>query len=553
MRTIESAPAKNAPVGIAIVVSDDDVLEGVVTDGDVREALIEGATLDTVVTEIMTPDPITVRAGTSPSEMMREMIEKVRRSAHIKDTKVRYLIVTDDDGRVVDVLESADLALRADITNWNVGVFGLGFVGLTLGVTLADAGFLVHGIETHSERAERIAAGKPHFHEQGLDPLLNHQLSTGRFRVHDTQPASLDIYIIAVGTPVDNEGVPQLEGITKVSENIASQLKKGDLVLLRSTVPVGTTRNLVLPILERGSGLICGEDFYLAFAPERTIEGQALRELRTLPQVVGGYDRRSVELTSQLFGKLSPSVIRVDTLEAAEMAKLINNAFRDLSFAFANEFTLICDRWNLDAVKIIEAANSGYPRNPIPVPSPGVGGFCLTKDPLIFAWAGKSKGYDPLLPANGRLVNQRMVDLVANKVRGFFAERELPTKGAKVFVIGFAFKGRPDTSDMRHSTTLDLLPVLREAGFDLWGYDPVVDREEIEALDIKMASVEDGFRDAAAVLVMNNHRSYSDLDMFSLASSMQRPGLFFDGWHLFLRSEVEQIDGITYEGLSGAL
>ena len=235
------------------------------------------------------------------------------------------------------------------------------------------------------------------------------------------------------------------------------------------------------------------------------------------------------------------------------MAKLINNAFRDLSFAFANEFALICDRWNLDSVKIIEAANSGYPRNPIPVPSPGVGGSCLTKDPLIFAWAGKSKDYDSLLPLNGRLVNQRMVDLVAHKVRRFFVDRELPTKGAKVFVLGFAFKGQPDTSDMRHSTTLDLLPALREAGFDLWGYDPVADRKGIEALGIKTASIEDGFRDAAAVLVMNNHRSYSDLDMFSLASSMQRPGLFFDGWHLFLRREVEQIEGITYEGLSGAL
>ncbi|MFV1980037.1 MAG: nucleotide sugar dehydrogenase [Rhodothermia bacterium] len=552
MRTIDNAAAKKAPVGIALVV-EAELLAGIVTDGDIRQAIVEGVSLEAPVSDIMISDPITVMSGGSPSEMLREMNEKVRRSARIKDARVRYLVVVDERGRVVDIHETADLELKADVTNLTVGVFGLGFVGLTLGVTLSDSGFAVNGVEVHAERAERIAGGNPPFHELGLVPLLKYQLSNGKFRVHTSPPAGLDIYIVAVGTPVSDDGVPQLDSIVEVSESIASQLKEGDLVILRSTVPVGTTRDVVLPILERASGLTCGEDFFLAFAPERTIEGQALRELRTLPQVVGGFDRRSVDLASQVFGKLSPSVIRVDSLEAAEMAKLINNAFRDLSFAFANEFAVVCDRWNLDAVKIIEAANSGYPRNPIPVPSPGVGGFCLTKDPLIYAWAGKSRNYQPLLPLHGREVNIQMIDLVADKVRRFFSSRKLDTNGKKLFVVGFAFKGQPDTSDMRHSTTLELLPHLSEAGFDLFGYDPVVDPEEISALGIKFVSVEEGFREASAVLVMNNHRSYPDLDLFTLVSSMKSPGLFFDGWHLFQRREVEQINGIEYEGLSGAL
>lgn len=552
MRTIDNAAAKKAPVGIALVV-EDGLLAGIVTDGDIRQALVEGVSLEAPVTEIMISNPITVASGSSPSEMLREMNEKVRRSARVKDTRVRYLVVVDEDGGVVDIHDTADLELRADVTNWTVGVFGLGFVGLTLGVSLADSGFSVNGVELDEGRAEKIAAGNPHFHELGLDPMLKHHLSNGKFRVHTSCPAGLDVYIIAVGTPVGEDGVPQLDAIATVSEGIASQLKEGDLVMLRSTVPVGTTRDLVRPILEQGSGLTCGEDFFLAFAPERTVEGQALQELRTLPQVVGGFDRRSVDLAAQIFSKLSPSVIRVDSLEAAEMAKLINNSFRDLSFAFANELAVICDRWNLDAVKIIHAANSGYPRNPIPVPSPGVGGFCLTKDPLIYAWAGKSRDYEPLLPVRAREVNIRMVGLVADKVGRFFSGRRIDTNGKKLFLIGFAFKGQPDTSDMRHSTTLDLLPYFRESGFELFGFDPVVDAEEIDALGVKFVSVEDGFRDASAVLVMNNHRSYPDLDLFSLVSSMKKPGLFFDGWHLFRRREIEQIDGIRYEGLSGAL
>jgi nucleotide sugar dehydrogenase len=553
LRVIDGASEHGAPVGIALVVGPDGRLAGIVTDGDVRQAIVEGRSLDVAVSEIMTRKPITVPMGISPTEMLRQMSEKVRRSAHIRDTKVEYLIVASADGQVVDVVDTYELYQRADITNWNVAVLGLGFVGLTLAVTLADVGFMVCGVESDAERAGFIAQGKPHFHEMGLDPLLNHQIAKDQFRVHTAIPAAIDIYIIAVGTPLDEDGTPQLESIREAASSVGAQIKRGDLVMLRSTVPVGTTREIVLPILERKSGLRCGEDFYLSFAPERTVEGQALRELRTLPQVVGGFDRRSVDLTAQLFSKLSPNVVRVNSLEAAELAKLINNSFRDLSFAFANEFAIICDRWNLDAVKIIEAANAGYPRNPIPLPSPGVGGFCLTKDPVIYAWAGRAKGYEPLLPVHGRMINEQMVDLVARKVLRFFEENGLETRSKKVFLVGFAFKGQPDTSDMRHSTTIELLSRLREAEFDLVGFDPVVPKEEVEKTGVRWSTIAEGFEDAAAVLVMNNHPSYSDLDLFSLLSGMQRPGLFVDAWHLFIRREVEQIEGIVYEGLSGAL
>ncbi|HEX9659541.1 MAG TPA: CBS domain-containing protein, partial [Rhodothermales bacterium] len=283
LRVIDGASGRGAPVGIALVIGEDGKLAGVVTDGDVRQAIVDGRSLDIPVSEIMTRNPITVPAGISPTEMIFQMSEKVRRSTHIRDRKVDYLIVASDDGQVVDVVDTYELSQRADITNWSVAVVGLGFVGLTLAVTLSDVGFKVHGVEVDSARAERIAEGKPHFHELGLDPLLNHQIAKDRFRVHTSIPSGIDIYIIAVGTPLDAEDVPQLESIREAATAVAAQLKRGDLVMLRSTVPVGTTREIVLPILEKESGLQCGSDFYLSFAPERTIEGQALRELRTLP------------------------------------------------------------------------------------------------------------------------------------------------------------------------------------------------------------------------------------------------------------------------------
>jgi len=153
--------------------------------------------------------------------------------------------------------------------------------------------------------------------------------------------------------------------------------------MLRSTVPVGTTRKQVIPVLEHYSGLAAGSGFHIAFCPERTVEGQAIQELSSLPQIVGGLTEACTEKAVSFWSTLTDTVVRVDALEAAELVKLINNSYRDLSFAFANEFALLADRYNIDATRLIAAANEGYPRDKIPRPSPGVGGYCLTKDPVV--------------------------------------------------------------------------------------------------------------------------------------------------------------------------
>ena len=553
MQLISDAALHGAPTGIALVVDDEDRLKGVITDGDLRRALVAGRSVDDPGVEIMVSNPITVPPGMTADQMLLHMTEKVSSSGRIRDVKVEFLIVADEQERVIDVLHTVELLIQADISRWPVGVVGLGFVGLTLAVTLADVGFEVHGVDHDSEAVDGVAAGRPRFYERGLEPLLEHQLADNRLQVHSSLPAYLSIFVIAVGTPVDADGVPLLDNIRDAAASVASVLAPGSLVVLRSTLPVGATRAVVLPILEEGSGLTCGRDFHLVFAPERTVEGNALKELRMLPQIVGGFDKRSEEVGARFFGKFAPNIVRVSGLEAAEMVKLINNAFRDVSFAFSNELATICDLWNLDAVGVIEAANMGYPRDKIPVPSPGVGGLCLVKDPLIYAWAGREKGYEPALPVHGRRINAGMVNLVARKVLAFFERHGLSPEGRKIFIMGFAFKGTPETSDMRFSPTLDLLPLLREARVSLYGHDPIVPGREIAALDIVSVGVEDGFAEADAVIVMNNNPGFADLDLASLLPRMHRPGLVFDGWHVLSRHEVNGFEGIEYEGISGAL
>ena len=232
---------------------------------------------------------------------------------------------------------------------------------------------------------EQLLAGEPHILEPGLKDMLN--VNQDRKQITFTSQLGEDhhsVYIIAVSTPLNEDNLPSLDSLNDVIHFIASRLRRGDQIMLRSTVPVGTTREVVIPLLENMSALKAGEDFHVTFAPERTVEGRAMHELQRLPQIIGAYSPSCMRHSSEFWSSMTPSIVRTASLEASEIVKLANNTFRDLSFAFANEIALLADQYNVDAFEVIRAANDGYPRNPIPTPSPGVGGYCLTKDPLIF-------------------------------------------------------------------------------------------------------------------------------------------------------------------------
>jgi len=258
---------------------------------------------------------------------------------------------------------------------------------LTLAIALAEANYHVTGFDSNKNKIKDLLNLNSYIHEVGLTELLRETLNVSFFP-STTIKENEDVFIISVGTPVDyssSKPEPQLNELKKATELIGRKLKFGNLVILRSTVPVGTCRGFVIPILERLSGLKCGRDFHLACAPERTAAGNAINELRELPQIIGGFNKDSVEATVALFREITPTIIRVGSLEAAEMVKLVNNSFRDYVFAYSNYVTRIASGYNVNIYEIIKAANQGYPRDKIPLPSPGVGGPCLTKDPFIFS------------------------------------------------------------------------------------------------------------------------------------------------------------------------
>jgi len=552
MKKITGVAKYGAPAGMAIVIDRNKKLQGIITDGDIRRALVNDISIDSPVSKIMIKDPITVQKNFSETEALHHVTKEVMAKQRLHDSKVDKVIVLNEDGCVEDVLDFLEMWQASQTLNKKVCVIGLGFVGLTLAIGLSDVGFDVVGYDTNEDVVEKLKKGIPTFFEKGLQSLLKYHVINKNFKVYSKlSNIKADVYILSVGSPVKGKNKnPDLSYVKNAAKQIGKIIKPRDQVILRSTVPVGTTREVVKPIIENESKLRCGEDFYLSFAPERTIEGKALEELRSLPQVIGSFNERGLDVATKFFAQLNHTVVRVDSLEAAEMVKLLNNTFRDVSFGFANECAQICNRLNLDAVKVIEAANRGYPRNKIPLPSPGVGGICLKKDPYILISTAKKTGFTAEMPAIGRKRNEEMPEFVRGKIETFF-KNNVKTNYPKLFIIGFAFKGIPETSDIRDSTTVDLVEIIRKKNtWKLFGYDPVAQKSDVESTGVKGCSLAEGFSNAHCALIMNNHQSYRSIDILGLLEKMRKPALFFDSWHLFPKDEIQRVKGITYGTLS---
>jgi nucleotide sugar dehydrogenase len=463
------------------------------------------------------------------------------------------IIFVNELKQVTRVLDYHQLWEQKTASHRHLVVIGLGYVGLTMAVVMADAGFLVTGVDVDQSRIETLNQGKSYIHELGLEELVKEQVGKN-FRVSAMMPDDGDVFIISVGTPVvefpNKRKEPILDYLKQAAETIGSRLKRGNLVILRSTVPIGTCRELVLPILEKESGLVCGVDFHLSFAPERTAEGKALKELRSLPQIIGGYNKESLEATAALFRDLTPTIVKVDSLEAAEMAKLINNTFRDYVFAYSNRLAQIASKFNLNVVSVIKAANEGYVRDPVPYPSPGVGGPCLTKDPYIFANVADRFDLSNEIFIQGRKINESMHHFVFDSVKESLEKLGKKVEGAKVLFCGLAFKGYPETGDIRNSSAIEVADIFKKNGAIVCGYDPIAESSEILELGLEPVSIPEAFKEKDVVLFLNNHKSFEKLNVFEMVRAMNETPIVYDGWAIFRDEEITQTRPCVYLGIS---
>jgi len=415
----------------------------------------------------------------------------------------------------------------------NVAIVGLGYVGLTLAVAMAQRGMTVFGIERRDDVVALTNAGTPHFSEEGLGDVLAALVERGQLRAATSfaDIPACDSYIITVGTPLDANGVPRLDMVRHAANEVAAHMRDDALVVLRSTVQIGTTREVVARVLEAS-----GKRAFVAMCPERTLEGDALREIGSLPQIVGGLDEEAAARAGALFGALTSSVVRVSTPEAAEMIKLVDNTFRDVRFAFANEVARACDAIGINAVEVIGSGKLGYVRTNVALPGL-VGGPCLEKDPHILRHSLRLRGVDLEITGAARLVNERQPEETVRQAFALF-ERRAGRRPVRVALAGLAFKGVPETDDLRGSMALAVIKAIRGEGYaaPLAVFDPAVSDANIRALDLGLvptASLTDAALDADIMLVTNNHPAYRRTTFEHIVARLAPDGFVYDYWNHF--------------------
>ncbi|RIA35360.1 UDP-N-acetyl-D-mannosaminuronic acid dehydrogenase [Hephaestia caeni] len=422
-------------------------------------------------------------------------------------------------------------------------VIGLGYVGLTLSVALARRGIQVYGVEKRADVVEATNAGRPHFSEIGLDSALTSVVESGRLiasqTTEDIPPA--EFYIITVGTPLKaGTHSPRLDMIEEASRQVAEHMPDGAAVILRSTVRIGTTRAIVKPVLDRG-----GKRYHLSMCPERTLEGDALRELATLPQIVGGISETASDLAAALFSRLTHTIVRVADPETAEMIKLVDNTSRDVRFAFANEVARACDAIGINANDVVRFGKLGYSRTDVALPGL-VGGPCLEKDPHILLASVAPHDVTLEITQASRLVNERQpvetVDAVLAKLK---QRRDGPFK---VVVGGLAFKGKPETDDLRGSMSLHVVERLYASNdcAEIRAYDSVVSRDQLEALPYGL-KVHGDFYEACdgadLVIIANNHPVFATIEIDRIAARLAEGGFIYDYWNNLAQHPAEILDG----------
>ncbi len=435
---------------------------------------------------------------------------------------------------------------KRDNSEKRICIIGLGYVGLTLATVLAESGFKVLGIERRKEIVELTNKGQPHFCEKGLLESLERVVKDGYLKAYESieHIESCDIYFITVGTPLNSDGILRLDMIENASKEVASNMKDGSLVIVRSTVKIGTTREIVSPILSES-----GKIFSVAMCPERTLEGKALQELRELPQIVGADNAEIRDRAVSIFRNFTNSTVEVSTLETAETIKLVDNTFRDVNFAFANEVARVCEPFKVNVQEVISSGNLGYSRTNLPYPGL-VGGPCLEKDPHIFEQSALSKGITLDITSASRLTNERQIDETLGFIFDEMNRRSFKDK-VKVCLLGMAFKGVPETDDLRGSMSLKVLKQINELRPDLeiHVYDHVVSNEDIASAvaNVKIAeTINHALSDASVAIILNNHPIFKEISLLKIKDIMSSNSFIYDYWNNFSNLKEEQISGFYF-------
>jgi UDP-N-acetyl-D-glucosamine dehydrogenase len=354
-----------------------------------------------------------------------------------------------------------------------IAVIGMGYVGLPLAVVFAEAGVEVVGIENDPDRCRRINAGESYIVDvssAALKPLVDKGLITATPDYAATGDCDADI--ICLPTPLNANREPDLTLVKEAAKLLAGYLQKGQLAVLESTTYPGTTRDVLAPILEEGSGMKAGTDFHVAFSPERVDPGRTDFTTKSTPKVVGGLTPACVEKVLAVYGQAIDTLVPVSTPEVAEMTKLLENIFRSVNIALVNELAMLCDRMDIDIWEVVEAAASkpfGFMKFQ---PGPGLGGHCIPIDPFYLSWKAREVDFWTEFIERAGNVNENMPYHCVGKITKALNAHAKPLQGSKVLILGVAYKA--DIDDLRESPALKIIRQLDKAGAVVDYHDPHV-------------------------------------------------------------------------------
>jgi len=391
-----------------------------------------------------------------------------------------------------------------------IGILGLGYVGLPLAVVFAEAGFHVTGIDPDSRKVDSLKKGIsyiPDVKTESVEKLVKSGFFSATTDFSTLQ--ELDAVSICVPTPLRQTGDPDMSFIISATEELSKYMHVGMVVVLQSTTYPGTTRELLLPKLGVEHELKVGEDWFLAFSPERVDPGRRDYTTKNTPKVMGGITEACGEVATAWYEGAIDIVHHVSSAEAAEMAKLLENTFRMINIGLVNELAIMCEPLGVDVWEVINAAATkpfGFMKF---TPGPGLGGHCIPIDPLYLSWKMKSFNYNARFIELASEINTNMPRYVVSRIMEALNDRGKALKGSKVLILGAAYK--PDVDDVRESPALDVIGLLKLKGADIEYHDPYIPHIHHETDGWQMDSVQDmmkAVKESDAVVIITNHKEY---------------------------------------------
>lgn len=407
-------------------------------------------------------------------------------------------------------------------------ILGMGYIGLPTACMFANNGFEVLGIDINDDIINKLQNGKLHIEEPELEKIFLEAFNNKKLRVAKEVEKS-DVYIIAVPTPINKENKANLDYVKSASEMMANYVSKDSLVILESTSPPGTTRNIVGNIIKKNTGLVAGEDYYLAFCPERVLPGKIIMELVNNDRVIGGINIRSAEYARDIYSSFVKGNIFLTDLETSEFVKLAENTYRDVNIAFANELSIICEKYGINVWDVIKFANM-HPRVNILNPGPGVGGHCIAVDPWFIL--ENIDITDTLIEKSRNINNYRPIYIV-DRIEEILKD----IKNPKVTIFGLSYK--ENVGDLRESPALKIIEELKKKEITVSAFDPLILNGKVE-----LSSLEDSLKDSDLLLLFVGHDNFKDVD-FNIIYRLMRNKNIFDTRN-FYDAEVIKNAGFNY-------